>query len=42
MCPEMIKEEKYLASDADVYALGVTLMVSRLVTYPFSMASKND
>ena len=42
MCPEIVSRDQYQASDADLFALGVTLIVARLVTYPFDNASRED
>jgi len=42
MAPEIVDKRPYQGSDADLFAFGVTLMVARLVAYPFNNASLND
>lgn len=42
MSPEIVRKEAYQGSDADLFAFGVTLMVARLVAYPFNQASMSD
>ena len=42
MCPEIVNRDQYQSSDADLFALGVTLIVARLVTYPFDNACRDD
>ena len=42
MAPEIVDKRPYQGSDADLFAFGVTLMVARLVAYPFNNASMND
>jgi len=42
MAPEIVEKAPYQGSDVDLFALGVTLMVARLVAYPFNVASMND
>jgi len=35
MAPEIVNKQPYQGSDIDLFAFGVTLMVARLVAYPF-------
>jgi len=42
MSPEIVDKQPYQGSDADLFAFGVTLMVARLVAYPFNEASLRD
>ena len=42
MAPEIVDKQPYQGADVDLFALGVTLMVARLVAYPFNNASLND
>lgn len=39
MAPEIVNKQPYQGTDADLFAFGVTLMVARLVNYPFNNAS---
>ena len=42
MSPEICDKRQYQGSDADLFAFGVTLMVARLVAYPFNTATMTD
>ena len=43
MSPEIeSRGDQYQPADADLFALGVTLIVARLVAYPFDRASRDD
>lgn len=36
MAPEIVNKQPYQGADVDLFAFGVTLMVARLVAYPFN------
>ena len=42
MAPEIVNKQPYQGSDVDLFAYGVTLMVARLVAYPFNQACLTD
>jgi len=42
MAPEIVNKQPYQGSDVDLFAFGVTLMVARLVAYPFNQACLTD
>ena len=42
MAPEIVNKQPYQGSDVDLFAFGVTLMVARLVAYPFNQACLSD
>ena len=42
MAPEILNKVPYQGSDVDLFAFGVTLLVARLVAYPFNQAHLSD
>ena len=40
MAPEIVNEEPYQGQDIDLFALGVMMLVLRLMDYPFDVADK--
>jgi len=42
MSPQLLEKRPYQGADADIFAFGVTLLVTRLFDYPFVKAAMSD